>query len=74
MYGADADAEATCCLVDADGRDGMISRRVRLDAKALAQLARANRCQRWLRFFAQGVKWNFCLTARTLVRANQEKR
>ena len=29
--------------------------------------------QSWLRFFAQGVKWNFCLTARTMMRANQEK-
>jgi hypothetical protein len=28
----------------------------------------------WLRIFAQGAKWNFCLTARTVVHANQEQR
>jgi hypothetical protein len=30
--------------------------------------------QSWLRIFAQGAKWNFCLTARTVVHANQEQR
>jgi hypothetical protein len=29
--------------------------------------------QKWLRNFAQGDKWNFCLTAGTLVPANQER-
>jgi hypothetical protein len=29
--------------------------------------------QKWLRNFAQGDKWNFCLTAGTLVLANQER-
>jgi hypothetical protein len=30
-------------------------------------------CEKWLRNFAQGDKWNFCLTAGTLVLANQER-
>jgi hypothetical protein len=29
--------------------------------------------KKWLRNFAQGDKWNFCLTAGTLVPANQER-
>jgi len=29
--------------------------------------------EKWLRNFAQGDKWNFCLTAGTLVPANQER-
>jgi hypothetical protein len=29
--------------------------------------------QRWFRNFAQGDKWNFCLTTGTLVPANQER-
>jgi hypothetical protein len=29
--------------------------------------------EKWFRNFAQGDKWNFCLTAGTLVPANQER-
>jgi hypothetical protein len=29
--------------------------------------------EKWLRNFAQDDKWNFCLTAGTLVPANQER-
>jgi hypothetical protein len=29
--------------------------------------------KKWFRNFAQGDKWNFCLTAGTLVPANQER-
>ena len=29
--------------------------------------------KKWFRNFAQGDKWNFCLTAGTLVPANEEK-
>ena len=29
--------------------------------------------QKWFRNFAQGDKWNFCLTAGTLVPTNQER-
>ena len=33
----------------------------------------ATRPKRWFRNFAQGDKWNFCLTTGTLVPANQER-
>ena len=38
------------------------------------QRSHVSSCQSWLHSFGRCGRWNVCLTARTVVRANQEKR
>jgi hypothetical protein len=42
------------------------------DNVKLINFGYGSRTERWSRIFAQGVKWNFCLTAGTIQGPNQE--